>query len=117
MATSTRTAQRADRQEEDAARRILGSIAEVSAEAGERIVDAAGSAGVVVRDADRTLRRSSDQTLGFIGGLSVGAAIGLFLGGSSRFFVTATLVPAFFVAGAVIERLDGRTAGRRQRMH
>lgn len=115
MATTTRTTESVDRQQEDAARRILGSLAEVSAEASERIVDAAGSAGEAVRGADRTLRRSSDQTLGFIGGLSVGAALGLFLGGSSRFLVTAALVPAFFVAGAVIERLDRRTAGRGQR--
>lgn len=115
MAASTRTAQSADGHEEDAARRILGSLAEVSAEAGDRIVDAAGSAGVAVRDADRTLRRSSNHTLGFIGGLSIGAAIGLFVGGSSRFLVSAALVPAFFVAGAVIERLDQQTAGRRQR--
>jgi hypothetical protein len=117
MATSTRTAQGVDRQEEDATRRILGSLAEVSAEAGDRIADAAGNAGVAAREADRTLRRSSDQTLGIIGGLSVGAAIGLVVGGSSRFLITAALVPAIFVAGAVIERLDRRTTGRRQRVH
>jgi hypothetical protein len=117
MATSTRTAPSAERQEVDAARRILGSLADLSAEAGDRVVDAAASAGVAVRDADRTLRRSSDQTLGFIGALSIGAAIGLFVAGSSRFLVAAALAPGFLVAGAVIERLDGRTVANRQRVH
>lgn len=103
--------------EEDAARRILDSVAEVSAEAGDRIVDVAGSAGAAVREADRTLRRSSDQTLGIIGGLSIGAAVGLLAGGSSRFLVTAALIPAIFVAGAVIERLDRPASGSRQPIH
>jgi hypothetical protein len=92
--------------EDDAARRILGTLAEASAEAGDRIVDAAGSAGVAVREADRTLRRSSDQTLGILGGLSIGTAVGLLAAGSSRFLVTAALVPAVFVAGAVLERIE-----------
>lgn len=103
--------------EEDAAHRILDSIAEVSAEAGDHIVEAAGSAGVVVREADRTLRRSSDQTLGIIGGLSIGAALGLLAGGSSRFLITAALVPAILVAGAVIERLDQQAGRGRQPIH
>lgn len=111
------TATDATSREEDAARRLLGSMADASADAGDRIVDAAGAAGAVVREADRTLRRSSDQTLGVIGGLSVGAAIGLLVGGSSRFLVTAALIPAMFVAGAVIERLDRQAADSRQPVH
>ena len=63
-------------------------------------------AGEVVREADRTLRSSSDQVLGLVAALSVGLAIGFVLSGSSRLLVAASLVPAAMVAGVLAERMD-----------
>jgi hypothetical protein len=80
---------------------------------GDRLVDVAETAGEVVRgagdavrEADRTLRGSSDQVLGLLGALSVGLAIGFVASGSSRLLIAASLVPAAMVAGVLAERMD-----------
>jgi hypothetical protein len=90
----------------DGANRIADTITEVSAEAGERIAVMAGSAGEVVRDADRTLRQSSDQTLGIVGGVALGFAAGLLVSGAHRVLVILSLLPVVLVALAAMERLD-----------
>ena len=80
---------------------------------GERLVEVAGTAGDVVRgageavrEADRTLRGSSDQVLGLVAALSVGMAIGFVASGASRLFVALSLIPAAMVAGVLAERMD-----------
>ena len=41
-----------------------------------------------------------------IGALSLGAAIGLLVGGANRFLVALSLVPAIMVAKTIVERMD-----------
>jgi len=79
----------------------------------ERLAEAAGTAGEVmrgageaVREADMTLRGSSDQVLGLLAALSVGLALGFVLSGASRLLIAASLVPAAMVAGVLAERMD-----------
>ena len=90
----------------------------------ERLAEAAGTAGEIVRgageavrEADLTLRGSSDEVLGLVGAFSVGLALGFVLSGASRFLVAASLIPAGLVAGVLVERMDRETraAARRAR--
>ncbi len=117
MATTNRSTPvvTADEGVDDAARRMMDTIAEVSAGAGQRLADAAGGAGGMVGDADRILRGSSEQTLGVIGALSVGFAGGLLVSGSNRLLIGAALTPAVLVAAAAWDRLVRDTSKTRTR--
>jgi len=98
------------------ANRLADTITEVSSEASERIAVMAGSAGEAVRDADRNLRQSSDQTLGIIGGVALGFAAGLLVSGAHRLLVILSLLPLALVALAAMERLDRVGQGARSRL-
>jgi len=117
MATTNRSnpVATADEGTNDAATRLIDTIAEASAGAGQRLADAAGSAGDLVGDADRILRGSTDQTLGVIGALSLGFAGGLVVSGSNRLLIGIALTPVALVAAAAWDRLlrDTRPARRR----
>jgi hypothetical protein len=76
------------------------------AEAAETAGEVMRGAGEAVREADMTIRGSSDQVLGLLAALSVGLALGFVLSGASRLLVAVSLVPAAMVAGVLAERLD-----------
>jgi hypothetical protein len=101
----------------DVARRLASTITDASTEAGERIAGLTESAGQAVRDADRVLRGSSDQTLTVVGALSVGLALGLLTGGTARLLVAAALLPAALAAGAALGRTDGAAGRARLQVH
>jgi hypothetical protein len=99
---------------DDAGRRLVDTIAEVSTEAGDRLTAVASGAGEAIRDADRTLRGSSEQTLRIIGALSLGVTAGLSVGGANRLLIIVALLPAILVAMAAMERAEaGRPARSR----
>jgi hypothetical protein len=104
-----------DRQDDGQASRIIDTIAGISSDASERLTVVAETAGVAVREADRTLRDSSDQTLGLLGGLSVGFASGLLFSGANRVLVIVSLLPALLVAMAAWERIERSGRGRQPR--
>ena len=91
---------------EDRLAEVVGTASEVVKGAGETASEVVRGASEVVREADRTLRGSSDQVLGLVAALSVGLAIGFIASGSSRLLVAASLVPAAMVAGVIVERMD-----------
>jgi hypothetical protein len=95
------------------AEHLASTVAEVSTQAGERLTAMASSAGEVVRDAERGLRGSSDQTLGIVGGMALGFASGLLLAGANRLLVILSLLPLAEVALAAMERID--RGGRKSR--
>jgi hypothetical protein len=107
MATTTRSTPivTADEGMEDAARRLIDTVADRSEGAGQRLAESAGSAGGMIGDADRLLRDSSDQALGVAGALSLGFAAGLAVSGSNRLLIGAALTPAVLVALAAWSRL------------
>ena len=121
MATTNRTTPHVTQDEspDAVARRLIDDMAEKSAEAGQRLADAAGTAGVIVGDAvgdaDRMLRASSDQTLGVIGSLSLGFAGGLLVSGASRLLIGAALAPVVLVAAAAWDRLARGTRSSQAR--
>jgi hypothetical protein len=96
----------AENSDQDTSQRVLDTVSEASAEAVEQLGDAASTAEGAIRRANESLHRSSDQTLGLVGAFSVGTALGLLLGGSSRLLIALALAPAALVAGVVMERLD-----------
>jgi hypothetical protein len=112
--TSTRTRkQDTDNDISAQAEHLVSTMAEVSTQAGERLTAVANSAGEVVKDAERGLRGSSDQTLGIVGGIALGFASGLLLAGAHRVLVILSLLPLALVALAAMERLDRAGGGGR----
>jgi hypothetical protein len=105
--TTTRTRKQDDGNDISAqAEHLVSTVAEVSTQAGERLTAVASSAGDVVKDAERGLRRSSDQTLGIVGGVSLGFASGLLVAGAHRLLVILSVLPLALVALAAMERID-----------
>jgi len=100
----------------ETARGLASTVSEAASAAGPKISEAAGSTADAVREADRAIRSTSDQGLGMVGAFSLGAAIGLLVGGANRFLVAVSLVPAIMVAKAIVDRMNeanGRSTGLR----
>src|SRR5258705_9882670 len=68
----------------DTAREAAGAVSEAATAASPRISDAVASTADAAREADRLIRTSSDQALGMVGAFSLGAAMGLLVGGGNR---------------------------------
>lgn len=103
--------------EQDTPQRVLDTVTEASSEAREQLASATTTAEGAIRRANTSLRASSDQTLTLVGALSVGTALGLLIGGSSRFLIAAALGPAALVAGVVVERLNHESRTARSTLH
>jgi hypothetical protein len=86
------------------------AVMDVAATARPVLADAADSAGVAagvaVREADRLVRTSSDQTLALAGAFAMGSALGLLLGGGNRLLITASVVTSIVTAAAVMDRQE-----------
>jgi hypothetical protein len=111
MATTRERRRDVSDEADAAADRFVDTIADISSEAGDRLTVVAGSAGDVMRDADRSLRQSSDQTLAIVGGVALGFSGGLLMSGAHRLLVILSMFPVVLVALAAMERLDA--TGRR----
>jgi hypothetical protein len=95
-----------DTPDQDPASTILQTVGEASADAREHLTGAAVAAGGAIEHTNQALRMRSDRTLGLVGAFSVGTAIGLLLGGSSRLLIVLALAPVALVAGTLMERMD-----------
>ncbi len=113
MASTIRASGDATNDGDDTVHNLLDTVGEVSVGAEARLERAAGQVGSGVGRANESLRRSSDQTLGIVGALSVGMAMGLLLAGANRLLTTAALIPAALVAGVALERADRAARGGR----
>jgi hypothetical protein len=84
------------------------AVMDVAATAGPKLADAADSAGaaatVAVREADRLVTTSSDQTLRLAGAFAIGSALGLLVGGGNRVLVMASVLVTIVTAAAVVDR-------------
>ena len=92
------------------------AVMDAAATAAPKLADAADSAGtaatVAVREADRLVRTSSDQTLKLAGAFAIGAAFGLLVGGGNRLLVTASVVTTIVAAAAIVDRTEANGARR-----
>ncbi len=74
--------------------------------------DAAAGTGKAFSDAGRLIQTGSDETLKLAGAMSIGFALGLFVGGANRLLVMAALVPTGLIATTLAERMQGTGKGR-----
>lgn len=98
---------------QETATRMVDTVSEAAADAGEAITRMADTTTGVLRDAERSLRSGPDVTLAVVGSFSVGAALGLLAANANRLLVFAALIPAFLVASAMSQR--GRAWSRGDR--
>jgi hypothetical protein len=93
----------------DVADAVVGVAGDVSA----RLPEAAAGTGQAIGDARRLVQTGSDDTLRLAGAMSVGFALGLFVGGANRLLVVAALVPTGLILTTLAERAQSTSTGRR----
>lgn len=86
------------------ARNMAGRTAEVAGEMASRLPAAAASTREVLGEAQARINSSSDEMLTSGTMLSLGVALGLLLGGSSRLLVALALIPAAAMGATLIDR-------------
>lgn len=94
-------------------RDMADTVASVAGDVSARLPEAAAGTGKAFDDARRMVRTGSDDTLKFVGAMSVGFAVGLLVGGANRLLVIAALVPTGLIATTLAERMQDTGKGRR----
>ena len=96
-------------------REVVGDVASGVRGAAEtvaaRLPDAAATTRAAVDEAARRIETGSDEMLTAGAILSVGLALGLFIGGASRILVTLALIPAAAMGMTLVDR-NSRSGGR-----
>ena len=90
-----------------AADTVAGAAGEVAArfpEAANTTRDALGEANRAFQEANRIVRAGSDQTLKVVAAASLGFAGGLLIGAANQSLVIAALVPAALVGSEYVQR-------------
>jgi hypothetical protein len=95
------------------ARDVADTVAGVAGEVGARFPEAAAGTSKALGDAGRLIQTGSDDTLKLAGAMSVGFALGLFVGGANRLLVIAALVPTGLIATTLAERMQATGTTRR----
>jgi ElaB/YqjD/DUF883 family membrane-anchored ribosome-binding protein len=95
-------------------RNVADTVAGAAGEVSARMPEVAQSTREAFSEANRMIRRGSDQTLNVVGAASVGCALGLLLGGSNRLLIVASLIPAALVGAAKVERSDSAVGSARK---
>lgn len=98
------------------ARDVADTVFGAAGEAVARVPDAAAATRQTLVEANRALQAGSTESLTAGALLSVGSALGLFLGGANRFLVLLALIPAAAMALVVIDRQSTLGTGRRGRV-
>jgi hypothetical protein len=86
------------------AREIAGAATSAVNDVAGRLPEAAEAARQAVGEADRLLRRSSDDSLMLSGLLTAGFAGGLLIGGAPRLLVIGALLPSIAIAAILADR-------------
>jgi hypothetical protein len=95
------------------ARDVADTVAGVAGEVGARFPEAAAGTTKALGEAGRLIQTGSDDTLKLAGAMSVGFALGLFVGGANRLLVIAALVPTGLIATTLAERMQATSTTRR----
>jgi hypothetical protein len=93
----------------DVAKNVRGAAETVAA----RLPEAAATTRAVVDDAARRIESGSDEMLSAGATLSIGFALGLFVGGANRILVVLALIPAAAMSLTLLDR-NGRGTRRKQ---
>jgi hypothetical protein len=96
-------------------REVAGDVAQGVRDAAEtvaaRLPEAAATTRAVVDEAAKRIESGSDEMLNAGATLSLGFALGLFVGGANRILVVLALIPAAAMALTLLDRSGG---GRRR---
>jgi ElaB/YqjD/DUF883 family membrane-anchored ribosome-binding protein len=111
---SSRPAAKQDESMAQTVRNVADTVAGAAGEVGARMPEVAQSTREAFSEANRLVRRGSDQTLKVVGAASVGFAVGLLVGGANRLLIMASLIPAALVGMAMVERTDSTIGGARK---
>jgi hypothetical protein len=95
------------------ARDVADTVAGVASDVSARVPEAAAGTSKALGDAGRLIQTGSDDTLKLAGAMSVGIALGLFVGGANRLLVLAALVPTGLIATTLAERMQATSTTRR----
>lgn len=95
----------------DVASGVRGAAETVAA----RLPEAAATTRAAVDEAARRIETGSDEMLTAGAILSVGLALGLFIGGANRILVTLALIPAAAMGMTLVDR-NSRNGGRAKRL-
>ena len=94
-------------------RDVADAVAGVAGDVTARLPEAAAGTGQAFDGARRLVQGGSDETLKLAGAVSIGFALGLFVGGANRLLVMASLVPAGLIVTTLAERMQVSGGGRR----
>jgi hypothetical protein len=89
------------------ARQMADTVAGAAGEVAARVPDVAQGTRDAFSEANRMVQGGSDQTLKLVGASAIGFAVGLLVGGASRFLVILALVPAALIGATLLERIEG----------
>ena len=89
------------------AKQMADTVAGAAGEVAARVPDVAQGTRDAFTEANRMVQGGSDQTLKLVGASAIGFAVGLLVGGASRFLVILSLVPAAVIGATLLERLEG----------
>ncbi len=94
------------------ARQVADTVAGAAGEVTARFPEAVQGTRDAFTEANRMVRRGSDQTLKLVGASAIGFAVGLLVGGANRPLVILSLVPAALIGATLLERADGATPAK-----
>ena len=96
----------------DVANDVAQGVREAAETVAARLPEAAATTRAVVDEAAKRIESGSDEMLNAGATLSLGFALGLFVGGANRILVVLSLVPAAAMALTLLDR-NGRGGRRR----
>ena len=88
----------------DSAREMAGSVMAAAGDAVSHLPEAAATTRDALVDANRAIRSGSDESLSAGTLVTVGFALGLFVGGANRLLVLVALIPAALMGLTLMDR-------------
>jgi hypothetical protein len=89
------------------ARQVADSVAGAAGEVASRVPEVAQGTRDAFSEANRMVQGGSDQTLKLVVATATGFAVGLLVGGASRFLVILSLMPAALIGATLLQRIEG----------
>ena len=105
--TTTTHATEKDTNGTAAARDVAANVGATAKDVAARLPEAADAAGVQLNRASERMQRESDEVLTVGTTLSLGLAMGLFLGGANRILVMLAMIPAAAMGYTLFDRHSG----------
>jgi len=94
------------------AKDVAANVSSTAREVAARIPDAANATGYQLTKANELIQRESDEVLSVGATLSLGLALGLFLGGANRILVILAMIPAAAMGYTLFDRHNGSRGPR-----